>query len=241
MKKILLLLIFISTVLFANSIIDINKKTITISLATNLKKAHIIASKLHKYDVYIYKTQTTKVPYFVIYVVNINKKELKKISKDIKKIFKSSYIASDKRTKTLATNNFDKNIFIQSYIEKTVAVNKVMIKKQHTKKIITKVEETVPQFDYKKKSILLGYFKTSTEANNVILNYNDNDLYWYKDSRDKEFCCSVYIVNINRDVYNDIFHKISLTNLDPQRVSSIMLKYFADDKSVETLFIPKQQ
>jgi len=116
MKKIILVTLLYVLPLFAG-IIDTNKKAITIANVSTLSKAKSIANKLSQYDIYIYKTTSTKIPTFITYAVNIAKDDVSIAITDIKKQFKDAYASSNKRIKTLAKNNFDKNIFITAIPE----------------------------------------------------------------------------------------------------------------------------
>ncbi|MCK5110990.1 MAG: hypothetical protein KAQ94_05665 [Arcobacteraceae bacterium] len=98
-----------------NNFIDINKKAVTIVSALSLRKAKELAGTLSRYDIYIYKTTTTRVPYFILYAVNIEKDTRDADIEDIRKKFEDAYFSSNTRIKSLASNNFDKNIFIPSY------------------------------------------------------------------------------------------------------------------------------
>ena len=244
-KIFIIILLYLSPIFALANTINITKKAVTISSATNLKEANKIAKRLIKYDIYIYKTTTTKKPYFIIYVVNINKENLKLVINDIKKDFPDVYASSNKRIKSLSTNNFNKNIFIASSkkeikiknISKNISkkINKQSISTIEKKKLII---DTHYQINYKQKAILLGYFKNNTEADFIMNQYKQYDIYTHSDHRDKEFCCAIYIVNINRKDYNTLFYNISKTQLNPQRISSIMIKYISKDKLLKTQFIP---
>jgi hypothetical protein len=233
MKNILITFYVLFSYTFAsNHTIDINTKTITISLTSNLNGVNRISKKLKNYDIYAYKTTSTKKKYFVVYVVNIKKSKLKNTLIKIKTIFKDAYISSDKRTQALSTSNFKKNIFIPSKNinkEKITKINK-------TPKLNSKIKKKT--INYKKKTILLGYFRNIDDARNTILGYKDYDLYIYQDSKDKEFCCVIYMVNIKMKDYNKLFNKISKTSLNPQRILSVLIKYFKKDKTISTQFIP---
>ncbi len=104
--------------IFTLNTIDTSKKAVTITNATTIKKAKKIAKKIDKLDIYIYKTTTTKIPIFVVYAVNIPKEELQLSIKNIRKLFNDAYASSDKRIKTLSSNNFNKNILIKSKFTK---------------------------------------------------------------------------------------------------------------------------
>ncbi len=113
------------------STINTNKKAITIANVSSMSRAKNIANKLSKYDIYIYKTTSTKTPSYITYAVNIDKNKLSSSVLDIKKSYKDAYLSSDSRIKTLATNNFTKNIFISNNtvnnINKVVASSDIKV------------------------------------------------------------------------------------------------------------------
>jgi len=112
MIKFSFFLLFLHTYLLSN--IDIDKKAITIGFASTLIQAQNIVNNLNEYDLYLYKTTSTKKLYYVMYAVNIKKENQKIVLKSIQKKYKDVYISSDSRVKKLATVNFDNNIFIKS-------------------------------------------------------------------------------------------------------------------------------
>ncbi|RLA81493.1 MAG: hypothetical protein DRG78_09120 [Epsilonproteobacteria bacterium] len=91
--------------------IDIKKRAVTIATTINLKKAKNIASKFNKYDIYIYKTTTTRVPYFIVYAVNIDSNNTQEALNTFRKTFKDAYASSKVRIQKLSENNFELNIF----------------------------------------------------------------------------------------------------------------------------------
>ena len=95
-------------------IIDINKRAITITLASTFKKAQYVAKQLKKHNIYIYQTQTTKTFYYVVYAVNILKGDLKFTLKDIRKKYHDAYVTTNKRVRKLASNNFKENTLINT-------------------------------------------------------------------------------------------------------------------------------
>jgi|GEM_PF-2962118 len=95
-------------------IIDINKRAVTVTLASTFKKAQYVAKQLKKHNIYIYQTQTTKTFYYVVYAVNILKGDLKFTLKDIRKKYNDAYITTKKRVKKLASNNFKENTLINT-------------------------------------------------------------------------------------------------------------------------------
>ncbi len=152
MKNLFLLIFLLLINLEASKTIDTSKKAITITNAISLKKAQIAALKLSKYDIYIYKTISTKKSYFILYAVNIPKIDLQNTLRDIHINFNSAYLSSNKRIKILASNNFNKNIFIQSIKTKFKAV-KSKIKKPIVKKQIIKKKIIKKQVIKKKKVV----------------------------------------------------------------------------------------
>ncbi len=230
MKIVILLLLCIQTYIVAN--IDINKKAITVTLSSTLSQSMQIASDLDKYDVYIYKPSTTKTLYYVIYAVNIEKKDQKKSLNNIKQLFNDSYLSSDSRVNKLATNNFKKNIFIKAstkYQEKTIENIKektkiVSIDKEP--KTIKKLEvvkkfeiikeinidenakELSKSQEYKyikkdKKILFIGY-ANKKKISYFIKRYNFHDIVIEQTQENKinDNNFAVYIVNIDNENFD---------------------------------------
>jgi len=199
MKKIFLALFFSFIPLLASSTIDTSKKAITIANATILKKAKFIAHKLSSYDIYIYKTTTTKTPYFILYAVNLEKNNLKNNLKDIRTYYKGAYRSSHKRIKTLSSHNFDKNILISNkkIIYKTnTPTNKKL--NDRVNKILNKVNSKPlvqnTWIDPKKKAILVNNPIYIKEAKYITNKYSYLDTFIYKNL----YNFTVSVVNIDK-------------------------------------------
>ncbi len=188
-------LIFLSP-LYSISIINTQHQSITISNAITLKKAKKIAKTLNKFDTYIYKTTATKVSYYVIYVVNLEKKNLKENLKYIKTKFHDAYISSTKRTLTLASNNFKKNIFIEklktfSTVQNNNIITEPIVKKAKPK---PKFKPKNTWIDNNKYAITLHTPIYYEEAKYLANKYRFYDTYIYRG----RYNFIVSIVNIHR-------------------------------------------
>ena len=74
--------------------IDITKRVIIVKNVLTLKQAYKITNKLDNYDIYIYKKENVKKPFYVISVVNLDKNNMSASLKNIKKISSYAYISS---------------------------------------------------------------------------------------------------------------------------------------------------
>jgi len=208
--KLSFFLLFLNTFLLSN--IDIDKKAITIGLSSTLLKSQNIVNNLNKYDLYIYKTTSTKKPYYIIYTVNIKKENQKIVLKSIQKKYKDAYISSDSRVKKLATVNFDNNIFIKSQKNKQqdnkFSDTRINLNKQSL--FVTYV---------KNKKELFSFLKKNRNYNLFIENVKHNNL----DNNDR--CCAIYIVNINPREFNYIFEIIKNSYNQAKEEQTTFLKY----------------
>ncbi len=229
MKILILIFLFIQTYLIAN--IDINKKAVTVAISSNLSKSIQIANDLDSYDVYIYKTSTTQTSYYVIYVVNISKDNEKFALLDIKKFFNDSYISSDSRVEKLATNNFEKNVFIKAFTKykaKTIITEplvkediKIVVLDEKLKvpdeinstKSIKVVKEinihkeedifTIQQYIKKDKRILFIGYANKKKISNFVKRYNFHDMFIKNNTEDEiNNNLAVYLVNIEDENFD---------------------------------------
>ncbi len=179
MKKYLLILLLLLINLEASKTIDTSKKAITITNAKSLQKAQALTLRLLKYDIYIYKTTTTKIPYFILYAVNIQKSTLIKALKDIRINFNSAYLSSDKRIKILSSYHFNQNIFIEKIKPKSkLKVKKQIIKKRTKDKIISKPKKYIDKQNKESwKYILRNLEKSKVKQPNKILQHAKKEFY----------------------------------------------------------------
>lgn len=205
MLKLSFLLLFLHTFLLSN--IDIDKKAITIGLSSTLIQAQSIVNNLNKYDLYIYKTTSTKKSYYVIYAVNIQKENQKTVLKSIQKKFKDAYISSDSRVKKLSTINFNKNIFIQS----------------------AKINILDTNININKRSLFMTYVKNKQELFEVLKKNKQYNLFVenvkYNNLENYDYCCAIYVVNINTEEFNSIFEIIKKSYSEAKEEETTFLKY----------------
>ncbi len=190
--------------------IDIKKKAITIVTAVNINRAKRMAKTLGKYDIYIYQTKTTKIPYFVLYAVNIEKDKRTNSLNEIRKRFKDAYSSSRNRIKSLASNNFNSDLFISSYLSQTIKkqskinlkpytvkynynIQTIKMKPFNTNKITKKQDKQIVE-----KKIIQKIKKQTIKK--VILQKNNSDEIKYNKSIDitKKAITIVTSINLNR-------------------------------------------
>lgn len=225
MIKLPFLLLLLHTFLFAN--INIENKAITISLSSTLSQSKEIANHLRKYDIYIYKTTSTKKSYYVIYAVNIKKENLDNAFKSIKKIHKDAYFTSDEQIKQLSLVNFSKSMFIKSIMKTYYNSNNKIVDSN---------------INLNKKSLFITNLKNKKELFLVIKKYHKYDLFVEKfknsDLDNYDICCSIYIVNINTDNFNNIFTNIKKFYTETKKIPSTLLKY-KHEREASNKFIKK--
>lgn len=207
MIKFSFLLLFLHTYLLAN--ININHKAITIGLSPTLFMAQTVAKNLSQYDIYIYKTTTTQKPYFIMYAVNIKKENQKKALKLIQKKYKDAYISSDSRVQKLASVNYDKNILIKS--------------RKHQKLDID------TNININKLSLFVTYAKNKQELFEFLKKYKNYDLFVERLQNysivNPQYCCALYIVNINADEFNSISNIMRYSHNEVKEEQTTFLKY----------------
>ena len=258
MKYIVPISLISSLSLFASTnAINISKKAITVTNATTLSKALNIAKRLSKYDIYIYKTEQTKVSYFIIYAININKDTKYLKLKDIKKDFHDAYLSSDKRIKTLSSHNFEKNIFIKNKYKNIITKKKihtpvVKVTTQNIRKDIvsseslTKHTKTIKKdsslwIDKTKESITLHTPIFYGEANYLAKKYKYYDTFIYNG----EYNFTVCIVNINKKELKPLLKRIKKDIPTAKLTQKNLIEYFhtkqSSTKSLFTAALDKPQ
>ncbi len=160
--------------------IEKDKKAITVKNVSTMKKAKKIAEKLSKYNVYIYKTLTTKTPLYVVYIVNISKEERKIIINDIKEFFRDAYATSDKKIRDLTSYNFVYNgvaVIVNNEIITLYDVDNIMKQENISKNkaINILINKTLYKQEVKKFNLTVGdgeienYMGKIAQANNMNL------------------------------------------------------------------------
>ena len=138
MKKFIVVLCLFYTYLSATQVnsrdVDANKKGIALATYLSLNKAQQLANKFPDNDIYIKQTTTTKKPYFVVFVVNIQKKELTSTLNSIKKKLPTAYTTSDSRVKQLSNDT------INTTVSKTKQKPSKQLKASPKSTIIKKIE-----------------------------------------------------------------------------------------------------
>ena len=210
MKYILIILSLLLTQL--NATIDIDKSAITIVMSKTLKQSKDIANQLPDNDIYIYKTTTTKKPYYILYAVNIEKNNIKIILNKIKELYRDAYITSKNRIKKLKSNNF-----------KTI-------------------KKMVKDVDIDKKSLFIKYTKNKQELYDFIRSHRQYDIFIQniknKSLIHYDRCCAIYIVNLSNKEYIILKHKVD--NYPNMKDSlSIKLKYINSQHNLSKLIAHK--
>ena len=230
--------------LFGSDVVS-SKKAITITNSLTLKQAQDIAKSLPSFNIYIYKTTTTKVPYFVLYAVNIEKSKMYQSLKIIKRKFKDAYPSSDKRIKSLSLNNSSNNLFVKA----TQTINNTH--SNQTKKYANSKEKYI--YGYKvakqkairkekkdiwvnpiKDAITLFSAKNLEEAKKIAEEYKYNDIYIHN----RNFFYSLYIVNLKANELKPLLKYVHETIPTARKTSKARIKYYAKNKSTKNLFIP---
>ena len=88
-----------------NNSVDSTKKVIAIAYTKSFKSIKRITEKFKSYNIFIYKTQQNN---YIIYAVNIEKHKLKSTLKDIRKIYRDAYVASNKMVKRIFAQSLNR-------------------------------------------------------------------------------------------------------------------------------------
>ena len=261
MKKIILPILLSSACAFASTI-DTDKRAVTVANVSTLSKANDVAKNLSDYDIYIYKTTQTKTPNFLVYAVNIPKVKVSSTLNNIKNSYKDAYASSKVRINTLASNNFEQNIFISSLDSETpLKIEKVAFKQDIVKDIVTsasvntenksiekenvvatmtiekRIDKKEINIDSNKQAILLGYVNSKQKANKLAAKYSGSDTYIYNTVRSGVQSYAVCVVNIAKNDFDFVFNVISKTTPFAKEMSKIRLAYFANNKTVDSSLV----
>ena len=246
MKKIVLILCLCYASLFSDIIesskIDISKKGIALGTFVSLNRAKLLAKKFDAFDIYIKKTTTTAIPYYVVFAVNIPKELQKSTLKDIKKLIKSAYITSDRRIKELHNDNNSTKTNITKDIKPKKIVKqkkeKVTAKKVVKNKKIQKDNRSLKlQIDIKKKAISLKFVSTKKEVLKLFKKLSSYDVLAKKVLFSDDYI--VYIVNIEERYFQSIFDKLKEDYPKAKETSKSRIKYFATHLTKDDIFQKK--
>ena len=259
MKKIILPILLSSACAFASTI-DTDKRAVTVANVSTLSKANDVAKNLSKYDVYIYKTTQTAIPNFLVYAVNIPKVKVSSTLNNIKNSYKDAYASSKVRINTLASNNFEQNIFIsslkndkieveQNIVEDVITSSNVSTEDKSIEKanitatmtIEKRIEKKEIYIDSNKQAILLGYVSNKKEANKLASKYSDSDTYVYHTVRSGVQSYAVCIVNIAKSDFDFIFNVISKTTPFAKEMSRTRLAYFSNNKTINSSLVVSEK
>ncbi|MEA3383752.1 MAG: outer membrane beta-barrel protein [Campylobacterota bacterium] len=201
--------------------ININKKGVVLATFKNLGNAKEVSDKFYKYDTFIKETTTTKVPYYVVFAVNIDKKNLKTTLKKIKKRSKSAYITSDSRINQLSKTPIKLS-------------NKQDI--TNTTKLKIKNEDNI---DPTKKSLTIAFAKTKSEALSISDSLKNYDIYIRKSTSKVSDEYIVYIVNIKNSKFKNLSTKIKSKYPNLDETSKFRVNYFKKNHTKNSIFLPK--
>lgn len=211
-------ILFLNTQLLSN--INIDQKAITIGLSSTLPQSKIIANDLTTYDIYIYKTSSTKKPYYVIYAVNIKKESQTAVLKSIQNKYKDAYISSDDRVQKLNSIDFDKNIFIKS------SKNIPRIKKPFNYKNKRSIDTNI---NLNKRSLFITYVKTKKELFLILKKYKKYNLFIdilkNRSLLHYDRYSAIYIVNINTNEFDNLLKTIQSSYSQSKEEQTTLLKY----------------
>lgn len=239
----------------AKNYIDKTKKIITIASFLNLKNAKNGVKRFQEYDMYIYKTINTRISYFVVYAVNIDKENRSTALKKIKRRFRDAYASSNVRIKTLASSDITNNIFIKSTnssrtiskpIVKIAKIKKPIIKKlvvQKPKEPIIKKEDktlaiTTNIINSTKKIITIARSNTLSRAKRLAKKLSKYNLYIYKTLSTKRPYYMLYAVNIEKSNRKQAIKDIRMIFKDAYASSTKQIKYLSSTNINNNIFIP---
>ena len=220
MKKLILIICLFYSSLFSleikSSDIDVTKKGIALGTYLSLNRAQNLANKFTTYSIYIKKTTTTIKPYFVVYAVNINKKDKYIVINKIKQIVPSAYIASDSRIKSFYT------------IKSSVA---------SAKSVKVNTKEKINYIDSKKDSVTIKYAKDIFAALEIAESLKKFNIYIRSFKLLEENAFMIYAVNIPKNKYKDSIKEIQKLYQDSFKTSKDKVLYFSNNIDEDNSFL----
>jgi hypothetical protein len=90
----------------------------------------------------------------------------------------------------------------------------------------------------RKKAILIDYVANPNEAKKLAKSYENHDIYVYNTIKDKQFCCAVYVVNVDGKKLNPVLDEIKKVSSKAKKISNARTRYFSLDISPDNMFIP---
>ena len=221
MKKIIIILCLYYASLFSSEVlssqIDISKKGIALGTFNSLNRAKLLAKRFYAFDIYIKKTTTTTVPYYVVFAVNIPKELQSNVLKDIQRKIPSAYIASDNRIKQLHND----------------IVKKEQITTKIKKKYIPK-ELQKPEIDTTKKIISVCFVQTKLEANQTIKKLAKYDCFAKKSLLNNSYI--IYVINIEEEIFDKVLKDIQSIYPKAREASKRKIKYFNSNFSQQDIY-----
>ena len=206
-----------------SSDIDVTKKGIALGTYLSLNRAQLLANKFPSYSLYIKKTSSKTKPYFVVYAVNIEKKDSYRLLTKTKKTLPSAYIASDLRINLLSkTNNQDTITILDS---QEIVYSSV------------ETEEKVRYIDNKKDAITVKYTKDIFTALEIAESLKEFTIYIRSFKLLDDSAFMIYVVNIEKSNYNDVLSKIQKEYQDSFKTSADRVQYFSKNISEESSFV----
>jgi TolA-binding protein len=199
--------------------IDISKKGIALGTFLAYNRALNLAKKFPQYDIYIKKTTTTVQPYYVVFIVNIQKQNQKYILKTIKQVVPSAYITSDSRIEQLHND-----------IHSDIAITK-KIDKKYTKDIIT----IANQIDTSKKAISVTYTNNQKRLKRIKQKLKGYDIFIKKSTLSDNYI--IYVVNIEAQKLNDALKYIKELYPKAKETSTKRIDYFIKNYTAYDIFI----
>ena len=231
MKKIFLILClfyaYLNGSLIESHNIDTSKKGIALGTYVSLNRATILANKFPNYDIYIKQTTTTKKPYFVVFAVNIEKKDQKSILKNIKKQLPSAYITSDSRVRQLHTDNTVKVTVLDSTIEKTQVINIAE----------PKIDKSY-FIDKDKQAVTVKYTKSKDNAIKIASKLQEFDIYIKKSTINESRM--IYVVNIENGTLQEVLKDIRKTFPDAFETSKKRIKKLLQKNNLKDIFVKSE-
>ncbi len=242
--------------------IDASKKGIVLGMSDSSELAQKLSIKFNNYDIYIKKTTTTKVPYYVLYAVNISKNELSETLLKIQKISSTAYIASDSRIKQLSEKNEHQEIkptytkqniipikqkneteIIKNIPDNNQEIKQTFIKeKNETVEIKSILDNKQISYDEKdidttKKALSITFAKSKDEALKLAENLKYYDIYIRESISKVTNEYVIYMVNIDFNEFVSILNEIKLKYPNVLEASTIRIKYFKRNPVSTSIFI----
>jgi len=227
MKSLILITCLFYSSLFSfeikSSDIDITKKGIALGTYLSLNRAQLLVEKFPSFSLYIKKPSSKIKSYFVVYAVNIEKKDRFITLNKVKEIVPSAYISSDSRIKLLSRTKKEDIV--------------TTLDSQETVYTTIKTEEKVSHIDSSKGSVTVKYTKDIFTALEIAESLKEFTIYIRSFKLLDDSAFMIYAINIPKNDYNDALINIQKKYQDSFKTSQDRVQYFSKNISEESSFI----